>query len=234
VNFLRHAFGAGACMTVEANLHPRATISPENGEVLMDLQGHWERVYQTKRTDEVSWFRPHLETSLDLIRQTRVGLDAAIVDVGGGASTLVDDLLDAGYRDVTIVDLSSAALDAARARLASRASAVTWIAGDATRAALPAHHFRVWHDRAVFHFLTDPSDRDRYVAQVGRVVTAGGHVIVATFGPEGPQRCSGLPTARYGADALHAAFGDDFELVAHREETHETPSGIAQQFVYCL
>lgn len=200
----------------------------------MNMSEHWDRVYHTKRTDEVSWFRPHLETSLALIAEAGVSADAPLIDVGGGASTLVDDLLAGGYRDVTILDVSAAALEAARARLGSRSSAVRWIAADVTRADLPAAHFQVWHDRAVFHFLTDPADRDRYVAQVRRSVAPGGHVVVATFGPDGPLRCSGLPTARYDAEALHAVFGADFAMVDHREERHHTPAGVDQQFVYCL
>jgi SAM-dependent methyltransferase len=200
----------------------------------MDLHAHWERVYQTKRTDEVSWFRPHLDTSLTLIRDTGLPPAAPIIDVGGGASTLVDDLLAAGYRDLTVLDVSVAALDVARARLGARQSAVTWLAADVTTAELPAGHFKVWHDRAVFHFLTDPADRDRYVAQVRHAVAARGHVIIATFGPDGPQRCSGLPTARYDADGIHAVFGHDFEVIIRREERHRTPAGVEQQFVYCL
>lgn len=201
---------------------------------VMELEAHWQRVYQTKRTDEVSWFRPHLDVSLALIRTTGAAAHAPILDVGGGASTLVDDLVDAGYSDVTVVDVSAAALDTARDRVGPRPAAVAWIAADVTLVALPPAHFQVWHDRAVFHFLTDAQDRRRYVEQVRHAVAPGGHLIVATFGPEGPERCSGLPTARYDADALHAEFGTDFELVDRREERHRTPGGVDQQFVYCL
>ena len=200
----------------------------------MNLQAHWEGVYRTKRADEVSWFTSHLDTSMALIQRTGVSADGPIIDVGGGASTLADDLLAAGYRDVTVLDLSASALDIARARLGRRAPEVTWLAEDVTRTHLPREHFALWHDRAVFHFLIDPGDRDRYVAQVRHAVAPGGHIIVATFGPEGPQRCSGLPTARYDAPALHAVFGDDFEMVDRREERHHTPGGSEQQFVYCL
>lgn len=140
----------------------------------MNLREHWERVYQTKRTDEVSWFRSHLDTSLGLIRDTAVAAEAPVIDVGGGASTLVDDLLAGGYQDVTVLDLSATALDVARSRLGAGGSAVTWIAGDVTRVDLPHAHYRVWHDRAVFHFLTDPADRDRYVTQVRHAVAPGG------------------------------------------------------------
>jgi len=200
----------------------------------MSIEEHWDGVYRTRQPDEVSWFRTHLDTSLNLIERTGVAADAPIVDVGGGASTLVDDLLAAGYRNITVVDVSATALEFARNRVGDRTSGVMWVAADATRVDLPAAHFRVWHDRAVFHFLTDSEDRRRYVEQVRHAVAPGGHVIVATFGPQGPQRCSGLPTARYDADALHAEFGDEFELVERRLELHRTPAGIDQQFVYCL
>jgi SAM-dependent methyltransferase len=200
----------------------------------MDLQHHWERVYNTKRTDEVSWFQPHLETSLELIRRTGAAHDARIVDVGAGASTLVDDLLDAGYSNVTLLDVSSSALQRVAERLGPRASAVTRVVGDVTRIEWEPRSFDVWHDRAVFHFLTEPDDRRRYVRQVRNALAPGGYVIVATFGPDGPQRCSGLSTARYAPEALHAEFGTGFELIERREERHHTPAGVDQQFIYCL
>jgi SAM-dependent methyltransferase len=200
----------------------------------MNLEQHWERIYRTNRSQDVSWFRPHLQTSLELIRQTGVSGDAPILDVGGGASTLVDDLVAIGYSDLTVLDVSGAALEAARTRLGARASEIAWITADATLVDLPPSHFQVWHDRAVFHFLTAEEDRRRYVEQVRHAVAPGGHLIIATFGPEGPVRCSGLPTARYDADALSAAFGSDFPLVDRREERHRTPGGVDQQFVYCL
>lgn len=200
----------------------------------MTLEAHWEGVYRSKRPDEVSWFTPHLQTSVALINSTGVSLDAPIIDVGGGASTLVDDLLASGYRDVTVLDVSRSALDVARSRLGARSSHVTWLVDDVTGAQLPREHFAVWHDRAVFHFLIGADERERYVAQVRHAVAPGGYVIVATFGPEGPLRCSGLTTARYDADALHAVFGDDFEMIDRREERHQTPAGGEQQFIYCL
>lgn len=199
----------------------------------MNVADHWQHVYKTKRADEVSWYQPHLETSLRLIRATAAGGEP-ILDVGGGASTLVDDLLTAGYSDVTVLDVSSEALNAARERLGPRASALTWIVDDVIRVQLPRHRFSVWHDRAVFHFLTDAEDRRRYVEQVRHALAPGGHVIVATFGPSGPARCSGLPTARYDAAGLHAEFGSDFVLVDQRVEAHRTPLGVEQQFVYCV
>lgn len=199
----------------------------------MDRTQHWEQVYTDKAADAVSWFQRHAELSLRLIADTGLGRDAAIVDVGGGASTLVDDLVAAGYRDVTVFDLSPSALALARRRLAERADGVHWVQGDVTRASFPPRRFDIWHDRAVFHFLTDPGDRVAYVECVMRAVRPGGHVIVATFAEDGPDRCSGLPVVRYRPESLHAEFGGAFVLVDHRMEEHRTPSGSTQQFVYC-
>ncbi len=199
---------------------------------MVDRHRHWESVYSNKAIDEVSWFQPHALSSLRLITGC-VNSDAHIVDVGGGASVLVDDLLDAGYRNLTVLDLAESALAASRARLGARAQDVQWIAGDITRAELPAARYDVWHDRAVFHFLTDPADRARYVAQVLKSVKPGGHVIVATFGPRGPLQCSGLDVVRYSPDGLHAEFGAPFRLVRHESEIHHTPVGKEQEFVYC-
>jgi SAM-dependent methyltransferase len=200
----------------------------------MDSKEHWERVYATKKPTEVSWFQPHPEVSLRLIRGTGAGPDDPIVDVGGGASTLVDDLLAAGYRAVTVLDLSATALKVARERLGPRAASVTWLEADVTRAALPERFFRVWHDRAVFHFLTDAGDRARYVDAVRRAVRPGGHVIVATFALDGPFQCSGLDVVRYDPASLHAQFGGDFDLAGSTEEIHHTPFGKEQKFVYCF
>ena len=199
----------------------------------MDNKSHWDRVYETKRPDEVSWFRPHLDVSLDLIRRAAPARDAVIIDVGGGESTLVDDLVADGYRNVDVLDLSPVALDVARRRLGADAAKVNWICGDVTTHAFSSGKYEVWHDRAVFHFLTDPAARAAYVRQVAHAVRIGGHVIVATFGPEGPLRCSGLEVVRYDPDALHAEFGSAFRLVDHVTELHRTPAGAIQQFVYC-
>lgn len=200
----------------------------------MDSQAHWEKVYQTKAADAVSWYRPHLEKSLALIRHAAGDLSAAIVDVGGGESTLVDDLLAVGYHDVTVLDISARAIEVAKNRLGGNAERVTWLAADITEVDLPEHRYDVWHDRAVFHFLTEPQQRAAYVRQVARAVKPGGHVIVATFGPEGPQKCSGLDVVRYDADALHDEFGTRFRLEESMTELHATPFGTTQQFVYCL
>ncbi|MGO8754684.1 MAG: class I SAM-dependent methyltransferase [Gallionellaceae bacterium] len=199
----------------------------------MDRKQHWEQVYTTKPSKAVSWFQNHADQSLRLIHKTGLGKDAAIIDVGGGASTLVDDLLAEGYTDVTVLDLSSTAISVAKQRLGIHADIVHWMESDITRAKFPIHRFDIWHDRAVFHFLTDPADRHSYVERVMRSVRPGGHVIVATFAEDGPEECSGLPVMRYQPETLHAEFGDAFLLVEHEKEAHHTPSGAIQQFVYC-
>ena len=199
----------------------------------MDTENHWERVYGTKAPDQVSWFRPHLETSLALIERAAGGRMTSIIDVGGGASSLVDDLIARGYTDVTVLDISQAALDVAKQRLGEAGKFVYWLHADVTRGDLPAQSFDVWHDRAVFHFLTQPGQRIAYVQNVARAVKPGGHVIVSTFGPEGPDKCSGLDVMRYDADALHDEFGGRFRLVDSSKELHDTPFGTTQQFLYC-
>ena len=199
----------------------------------MTNREHWDGIYGRKAADQVSWYRPHLEHSIGFIEDACVASDRGIIDVGGGSSTLVDDLLARGYRNVTVLDLSSTAIDVAKARLGARASEVHWIIGDITRVELPAHAYDFWHDRAVFHFLRDAEDRRRYVAAVQRALKPGGHVLVATFGPEGPEQCSGLDVVRYSPDGLHAEFGGEFNKVASVTEVHTTPWGSEQQFVYC-
>lgn len=199
----------------------------------MDRKQHWEQVYTTKASDAVSWFQEHADQSLRMIHNTGLGKNAAIIDVGGGTSTLVDDLVAEGYTDVTVIDLSSTALAVAKQRLGQHSNAVHWIEGDITQVEFPIHHFDIWHDRAVFHFLTDPADRNAYVAQVMNSVRPGGHVIVATFAEDGPEKCSGLSVMRYQPESLHAEFGDAFRLVNHEKEAHHTPFGAVQQFIYC-
>jgi 2-polyprenyl-3-methyl-5-hydroxy-6-metoxy-1,4-benzoquinol methylase len=156
----------------------------------MTTKAHWESVYQSKATDEVSWYRPHLDVSLRLIEDAAPDRASAIIDVGGGESTLVDDLVGRGYRDVTVLDLSQVAIDVAKRRLAAAAASVHWITGDITQVELETARYDFWHDRAVFHFLTEAEDRAAYVRQVARAVKLGGNVVVATFGPEGPEKCS--------------------------------------------
>lgn len=199
----------------------------------MQSKEHWERIYSTKPVDTVSWYQEHAEQSLRLIRQTGLPSTASIIDVGGGASTLVDDLVRNGYASVTVLDLSEAALSAAKNRLGEQARTVTWLAADIAQVELPVNAYDIWHDRAVFHFLTAEEDRRAYVATVLRSVKPGGHVIVATFGEQGPQQCSGLPVVRYSPQGLHAEFGAPFILLKHEEEAHHTPSGAVQKFIYC-
>lgn len=171
--------------------------------------------------------------SLRLIENAAPERASRIIDVGGGEATLVDDLLDRGYRNLAVLDVSQTALDVAKARLGERAGAVDWLCGDVTTFPFTRHQYDVWHDRAVFHFLTDPKDRAAYVRQVTHAVKPGGHVIVATFGPEGPTKCSGLDVVRYDPDALHDQFGANFRLLRHLTEMHRTPAGATQQFTYC-
>lgn len=199
----------------------------------MPAKAHWENVYSTRPTDGVGWFQPRAEQSLRLIAETGVALSASIIDVGGGASTLVGDLLQAGYTKLSVLDLSAAALAASRRRLGAPGDAVHWIEADITTATLPPHAYDVWHDRAVFHFLTSREAREAYVDAVLRAVKPGGHVIVATFAEDGPSECSGLPVVRYSPDGLHAEFGAPFTLLRHEKEAHRTPFGTLQQFVYC-
>jgi 2-polyprenyl-3-methyl-5-hydroxy-6-metoxy-1,4-benzoquinol methylase len=199
----------------------------------MDAQAHWDRVYGTKAATEVSWFRPHLETSLGLIERVAPDRSMSIIDVGGGESTLVDDLIAKGYRNVAVVDISGTAIEHTKKRLGTSSDQVAWLIADITKANLPAHFYDVWHDRAVFHFLTEEADRLAYVRRVASTVKPGGHVIVGAFGPEGPSKCSGLDVMRYDADSLHAEFGSHFRLMESSKELHHTPFGTTQQFLYC-
>ncbi|HVW08694.1 MAG TPA: class I SAM-dependent methyltransferase [Bryobacteraceae bacterium] len=196
-------------------------------------QQHWENVYGTKAADQVSWFRPHLEKSLRWIERYLPDRDARVIDVGGGESTLVDDLIAGGYRRVTVLDISLRAINAARARVGERGVGVEWMAADVTAASLPAGSYDLWHDRAVFHFLTAAQERRAYIERVRHAVKHGGYVIVATFGPEGPPKCSGLDVCRYDAVSLGREFGENFRLVESLKEDHQTPFGTSQQFVYC-
>lgn len=200
----------------------------------MDSKAHWEHIYETKTSDQVSWFEAEATLSLALAQRAAPTRDEAIIDVGAGAGTFVDGLLSAGYRRITVLDLSAAALAQAQHRLGGRAQAVVWRDADVLTAAFPARAFDVWHDRAVFHFLTRAPDRRAYVAQVRRALRPGGFVIVATFAADGPSRCSGLDVVRYSADRLHAEFGDDFRLLSSERQTHITPWGAEQPFTYCL
>ena len=200
---------------------------------MSDSKDHWDSIYGRKAPDQLSWYRPHLDRSLDLIRQAGVAPDGAIIDVGGGSSTLVDDLLARGHTNVTVLDISQQAVAAAKERLGPRADAVRWLVADVTTVELPAATYDFWHDRAVFHFLRDEGARRRYVEAARQALKPGGHILVATFGPEGPQKCSGLEVVRYSAEGLHTEFGAGFEKMSGTTEVHKTPWGSEQQFVYC-
>lgn len=200
-------------------------------QITEQRQAHWQTVYRTKGEREVSWFEESPAMSLDLIRATGVGRDASIIDIGGGTSRLVDALVAEGYRSVAVLDLSEQALAVARARIGAGAAGVDWIAGDVT-AWRPAQTYDVWHDRAAFHFLVDCADRAAYAARVREAVRPGGHVIIATFAPDGPERCSGLPVMRHDAASIGAALGPPFELTETRRHDHRTPGGGVQKFQF--
>jgi SAM-dependent methyltransferase len=200
----------------------------------MDSKTHWESVYETKSPESVSWYAPHLLTSLRYIQAAAPDKSTAITDVGGGESTLVDDLIGAGYRNLTVMDISATALQVAKQRLGEHGDDVRWHTADILQVGLPKASFDVWHDRAVFHFLTTDSQRERYVTQVLHALKPGGFAIVGTFGPQGPDKCSGLPVSRYAAGDLHSRFGEPFQLIESSMEVHTTPWGAPQQFVYCF
>lgn len=199
----------------------------------METKMHWEQIYRTTAPTGVSWYQSHPQLSLEYIQRAGADENGPIIDVGGGASTLIDHLLDIGYRDLTVLDISLVALGLARERLGQRAALVKWIEADVMNVNLPRQHYQIWHDRAVFHFLTDAAVRARYIGVVRDAVKPGGNVIVATFAEDGPQRCSGLEVMRYSPTGLHDTFGGDFELVDSASEAHQTPFGTEQKFIYC-
>lgn len=199
----------------------------------MQSKEHWEHVYSTKAIDDVSWFQTHASRSLHLIHSTGISHDASIIDVGGGVSPLVSDLLAEGYRNITVLDISAAALNSAKLQLGKDAEIVEWLEADITKVDLPSHAYDVWHDRAVFHFLTRPEDRKAYIKSVLHAVKPGGHIIIATFAQDGPLQCSGLPVKRYSAQELQKEFGSAFYLVSQESELHHTPFDTTQQFTYC-
>lgn len=226
----------------------------------MDVKAHWEKVFREKMAGEMSWYAPHLEHSLKWIRAMRLPQTAAIVDVGAGESTLVDDLLAEGFSCVTVLDISEAALERVRQRLnplllpshpmdegpsmgapiaqqkwgtrTKDIDAVKWVVGDVTDVSLPEAYYDVWHDRAVFHFLVERERRARYVAQMRHALKSGGRALISTFGPEGPVRCSGLEVCRYGAASLAAELGEEFKLEEAEMEIHRTPAGRVQEFLH--
>lgn len=194
---------------------------------------HWEAVYTTRDEATVSWFQDSPAPSLELIEQMQPRPDAAIIDIGGGASRLADGLLDRGFRRVTVLDISSAALDLAALRLGRRASQVQWIVDDVTEWQ-PSRRFEIWHDRAAFHFLVDPVDRGAYIARLKQALVPGGHAIIATFAADGPESCSGLPVHRTDAAGLAKELGTEFTLVESRQHDHATPANASQRFQFSI
>ena len=199
----------------------------------MSQKDHWDQAYASNSAEKLGWYEPHLRTSVTWIKALNLTPDAPIIDVGGGASTLADDLVDAGYRSITVLDLSEKALSSVKARLGERARLITWLTGDITSIALPRHHYELWHDRAVFHFLTAPDQQQKYRDNLLRALKPGGHLIIATFAPEAPPKCSGLPVQRYGPEELQNALGGEFQLERHQSELHITPGGVEQMYLYC-
>jgi SAM-dependent methyltransferase len=194
-------------------------------------KSHWESVYTTKSEKEVSWFQENPAPSLELIALAGLSADAAIIDIGGGASRLVDALVKRNIGRITVLDLSAAALDAAKERLGKGGANVKWVVADVTTWE-PSQTYDLWHDRAAFHFLTDASDRSAYVGHLKKAVRSGGHVIIGTFALDGPERCSGLPIMRYDAGILGAILGTDFKFIESRRHDHITPRGVVQRFQF--
>ncbi len=198
-----------------------------------DRQNHWEQVYQSKESTEVSWYQEYPDQSMGMIEKVVASKEDAIIDVGGGASVLVDSLLLKGYSRLAVLDISSAALKCAQQRLCERAEQIEWFVADVT-AFEPPHRFSLWHDRAVFHFLTAETDRKNYLAVLRNALEPNACLIIATFAEDGPEMCSGLPVERYGSEKIAAVFGDEFKLLEQQAESHTTPSGMEQRFNYFL
>jgi SAM-dependent methyltransferase len=206
--------------------------NPPSGGGKRDWKARWEQIYAEKDPTRVDWYQAHPEYSLSLIGETGVGTDAGIIDVGGGASTLVDNLLGAGYRNVTVLDIARTAIEQGRVRLGGLAGKVVWLEGDITTFA-PDRQYDVWHDRAVFHYLTEAEDRARYLTVLDRTLKPDGHAIIATFSENGPNQCSGLEVVRYSPESLSNELAPHLHLVETLVEEHHTPAGGIQQFVYC-
>ena len=199
----------------------------------MDTKTHWQNIYSQKKSNEVSWFKSHLDLSLRIFANAGLNPSSHIIDVGAGASTLVDDLIGYGVKSITVLDISSEALAVSKARLGQRASGVEWIEADITRAKLRKEYYDIWHDRAVFHFLTDAEDRRRYVAVMTEALKLQGQLVMATFSLDGPPRCSGLNIVRYSPQTLQDELGKGFRLIEALEEEHQTPFNTTQKFIYC-
>ena len=199
----------------------------------LNRQAHWQRVYKEKGENQVSWFQERPIISLELIEAAGVDHSSAIIDIGGGASRLVDALAETGYRDMTVLDVSQSAVSIAKMRLGERAAMVKWIVADVIEWE-PTRSYDLWHDRAAFHFLTEASDRAAYIGRLTKAVRPGGHAIIGTFALDGPERCSGLPVVRYDATQLSATLTPAFALVDMRRDDHKTPWGAIQHFQFSV
>jgi SAM-dependent methyltransferase len=198
---------------------------------MSDRKEHWENIYQQNSPLKLSWYKENPELSMQLIHDTHISRDAAIIDVGGGASTLVDRLVDDGYANVAVLDVAARALAHARVRLAAKACRIQWYEEDVTGFESP-NKYSLWHDRAVFHFLINKTDRDKYVKVLRRSLRSGGHLIMMTFAIDGPSKCSGLDIVQYDEHILAAALGTGFQLMESGFENHFTPAGKQQKFAY--
>jgi SAM-dependent methyltransferase len=196
-------------------------------------QDHWEAVYATKPTEQLGWYKPHLYTSLNWIKELSLSKDSKIIDIGAGVSTLVDDLLGEGYQAITLLELSKQALSSVKTRLGDRAELVTWFEKDITSFKLPTDRYDLWHDRAVFHFLTDPEQQQRYLNNLLKALKPDGYLIIGTFAPEAPPKCSGLPVQRYSLEQLESTLGEKFKIQRSLKELHVTPGGVEQMYLYC-
>ncbi len=200
---------------------------------MSDRQNHWEQVYQSKESTEVSWYQEYPDQSMRMIAKVVASKADAIIDVGGGASVLIDSLLQKGYSHLAVLDISAAALQCAQQRLCEQAKQVEWFVADVTTFE-PPHRFSLWHDRAVFHFLTGEDDREKYRAVLRKALKPDAHLLIATFAADGPEMCSGLPVERYDSDKMKQTLGAEFELLEQQVETHTTPAGGEQKFNYFL
>ncbi len=198
----------------------------------MDRKNHWNSIYSAKAPNELGWYQAHPETSLRLITASGAGRNDSLIDIGGGASLLVDKLVAAGHARVTVLDLSAAAIAAAQTRLGAGAASVRWLTQD-VRGFVALEKYAVWHDRAVFHFFTEAADRAAYLDAALAALAPGGQMIISTFAPDGPEKCSNLPVVRYDAASLTKEVGEQFELLESGNETHTTPGGAKQSFTWC-
>ena len=198
------------------------------------MKEFWDQVYETRIAEKLGWYKPRLDTSLAWIAELGLDRQSAIIDVGGGASTLVDDLVDEGFESITVLDISENALNISRKRLGHQADLVMWLCGDVTSYRLPTGRFDLWHDRAALHFLVGEGEAEQYRSNLLNALKPGGHCIIGVFSEAAPPKCSGLPVQRYDHDTLGAFLGGEFELLRHQEELHVTPRAVEQMYLYCL